>query len=76
MTGGRPAGFAHWLSLAAAPVFACMALATAVLAPRDMACSSMAGASPLGGMATMYLLMTAFHATPWLRLCSRRRRAA
>jgi hypothetical protein len=30
-------------------------------------CSAHAG-SPLNGMATMYLLMSAFHAAPWLRL--------
>jgi hypothetical protein len=30
----------------------------------------------LGGMAPMYLLMSAFHSTPWLTLISRRRRDA
>jgi hypothetical protein len=33
----------------------------------------MAGASPLGGMVPMYLLMSAFHLAPWLKLISRRR---
>ena len=31
-------------------------------------------APPLSGMAPMYLLMSAFHASPWLELISRRRR--
>ena len=33
--------------------------------------------SPLSGMATMYLLMSAFHAAPWLKLIrGRARRSA
>jgi hypothetical protein len=42
----------------------------------DMLCAAAHDASPLGGMAPMYLLMSAFHATPWLRLVSGRRRGA
>ncbi len=61
---------ARWLSLAASPTFAIMALLTAGDARADMLCSA-GGASPLGGMATMYLLMAAFHAGPWLRLMAR-----
>ena len=60
---------ADWLSLAAAPTFATMALLTALSgagAP-DMLCSAM-HASPLGGMVPMYFLMSAFHLAPWLRL--------
>jgi hypothetical protein len=41
-----------------------------------MLCSTAQDASPLGGMAPMYLLMSAFHSTPWLTLISRRRRDA
>ena len=62
-------GAADWLCLAAAPTFAVMALLTAVFsggAP-DMLCSAQ-GASPLGGMTAMYLLMSAFHSAPWLKL--------
>jgi hypothetical protein len=62
-----------WLSLAAAPTFAIMALLTATLgrgAP-DILCSAMHHASPLGGMVPMYLLMSAFHSRPWLKLVSR-----
>jgi len=68
-------GAAGWLSLAAAPSFAIMALLTAILDSRtpDMLCSAMQG-SPLSGMVPMYLLMSAFHSAPWLKLiCSRRR---
>jgi hypothetical protein len=58
-----------WLSLAAAPTFAIMALLTGVLGgPSDMLCAMMQGTSPLSGMTLMYLLMSAFHAGPWLRL--------
>ena len=59
---------ADWLSLAAAPTFAAMALVTAVGGggPLDAIC----GSSPLGGMVPMYLLMSAFHTAPWLRLFS------
>lgn len=68
-------GAADWLGLAAAPAFAAMALLTGVLGsgPADM---PMHDASPLGGMVLMYLLMSAFHLAPWLRLISRRRGVA
>lgn len=58
---------ADWLALAAAPTFAIMALLTGVLGPADVLCST-AHRSPLDGMVTMYLLMSAFHAGPWLKL--------
>ena len=64
---------ADFLSLAAAPTFAIMALLTCVFgggAP-DMFCSA-AHAFPLGGMAPMYLLMSSFHLAPWLRLIATR----
>ena len=56
-------------ALAASPTFAIMALLTAILggSPAEMLCSA-ANASPLSGMVTMYLLMSAFHAAPWLKL--------
>jgi hypothetical protein len=68
-------GAADWLSMAAAPTFAFMALLTAVPygASLDMLCSTAAGASPFSGMVLMYLLMSVFHLAPWLRLISRRR---
>jgi hypothetical protein len=68
-------GAADWLCLAAAPTFAIMALLTGVLGGGQMAmmCSTAPDASPLSGMAAMYLLMSAFHSAPWLRLIFRRR---
>ena len=62
------------LHLAAAPTFALMALLTSVPGggATDALCST-ANASPLGGMVPMYLLMSAFHSTPWLKLMSRGR---
>jgi hypothetical protein len=70
-------GAADFLHLAAAPTFAVMALLTCVLGggPADALCS-IAGASPLSGMVPMYLLMSAFHLTPWLKLMARRRSGA
>jgi hypothetical protein len=69
-------GPADWLSLAAAPTFAMMALVTSVADTGipSMLCGSAVDASPLSGMALMYLLMTAFHLAPWLKLISSRRR--
>jgi hypothetical protein len=66
-------GAADWLSLAAAPTFAAMALLTGALGSPDMLCSSMLGASPLSGMVPMYVLMSAFHSAPWLKLILGRR---
>ena len=70
-------GAADWLRLAAAPTFAIMALLVGLLGdgPSAILCSAMPHASPLGGMAPMYLLMSAFHSAPWLRLIAGGRRA-
>jgi hypothetical protein len=67
-------GVANWLCLAAAPTFAIMALLTAFpgAGPPDMLCAVAQPASPLSGMAAMYLLMSAFHSAPWLKLISNR----
>jgi hypothetical protein len=74
-TGGGNAaalGAADWLCLAAAPTFAIMALLAGVLGggPPDMLCSAAQDASPLSGMVPMYVLMSAFHSAPWLKLIS------
>lgn len=63
---------ADGLVLAASPTFAIMALLTGVLGtgPADVLCAAAHG-SPLSGMTTMYLLMSAFHAGPWLKLMRR-----
>jgi hypothetical protein len=62
---------AAWLSLAAAPTFAIMGLATVVLDERAPAILCVHDASPLGGMAPMYWLMAVFHAAPWLKFIFR-----
>ena len=69
-------GAAHWLYLAAAPTFALMALLTGVLGggPADPLCSAAQDALPLSGMIPMYVLMSVFHAAPWLRPLSSRLR--
>ncbi|HEX7760033.1 MAG TPA: hypothetical protein VF459_11045 [Caulobacteraceae bacterium] len=65
---------AEWLGLAAAPTFAIMALLTGAFGGGKMA--TICGvASPLGGMVPMYLLMSAFHTAPWLKLIFTRRSA-
>lgn len=75
-TGGIPVqnkanlGMADWLCLAAAPTFALMALLSCFEnSGASMLCM---GGSPLTGMAAMYLLMSAFHLAPWLRVISGR----
>jgi hypothetical protein len=61
------------LCLAAAPTFAIMALLTGI---QDgdipgILCSAAHDTSPLTGMVPMYLLMSVFHSTPWLRLITK-----
>src|ERR1700681_3789586 len=68
-------GAAGWLSLAAAPTFAIMALLTGALgggAP-DTRGPRAPEASRLSALVPMYSLRRAFHSRPWLKLlCSRR----
>lgn len=67
-------GAADWICLAAAPTFAIMALLTSIpgVGGGDMVCPTMQAVSPLNGMAWMYMLMAAFHSTPWLKLIAGR----
>ncbi len=73
-SNGREASPDRWLSLAAAPTFAVMALLESIHGGSmpDMLCSAAQDASPMTGMVPMYLLMSAFHLAPWLRLLSLR----
>ena len=77
---GNVRGAVSWLSLAAAPSFALMALVTGLAPPAPMMnCSAMSDVAPsgilsLGGMVPMYLLMSLFHAVPWIRLLKAIRR--
>jgi hypothetical protein len=77
---GHAAGLraADWLGLAAAPTFAIMALLTGVLGSgqTDVLCAAAEHTSPLSGMIPMYLLMSAFHVPPWLKLIASRRNGA
>jgi hypothetical protein len=69
LAASRPA---EWLSFAATPTFALMAVLAG--APPDgghqMSCSA-AAMTPLGGMPAMYVLMSVFHVSPWLKVISR-----
>jgi hypothetical protein len=61
------------LGLAASPTFAVMALASGLSGGHGAEMmGGAAHASPLDGMTVMYLLMSVFHAGPWLE--QRRRR--
>src|SRR5215471_8662375 len=64
----EPFRVADWLSLAAAPTFALMAVVTSIFdsGAHQMACSATMHVSPLTGMVPMYVLMSGFHFTPWL----------
>lgn len=66
-----------WLCLAAAPTFAIMALVTGIHGGNmpAMLCPPPGNELPLSGMCLMYVLMSAFHMGPWLKLISRRRSA-
>jgi hypothetical protein len=66
---------ADWLGLAAAPAFATMALTTAALGGgAEPMCSAPGHGVLMSGMVPMYLLMSAVHVGPWLRLISGQRR--
>jgi hypothetical protein len=61
---------ADWICLAAMPTFAIMGLVTGILGSGmpDGLCAATGHSFPLDGMVPMYLLMGAFHSTPWLKL--------
>jgi hypothetical protein len=57
----------RWLGLAATPTFAIMAVLTAAgeVSAAGSLCSG--GLGPIRGMVPMYVLMSVFHAAPWLK---------
>lgn len=64
-----PRAAAVWLTLAASPTFALMACISGNDIEAMMG-SSAHGVLPLGGMAWMYVLMSLFHVSPWLKVLS------
>ncbi|GAB3684362.1 hypothetical protein [Salinisphaera aquimarina] len=68
----RRYGAADWLGLAASPSFALMAWIAGTGAPGTALCSAAPAGLSIGGMAWMYLLMSVFHMSPWLRIASDR----
>jgi len=71
-TAWQALGAAGWLALAASPTFALMARIAANDAPPIALCSAGSSILPIDGMTTMYLLMSLFHLSPWLKLASGR----
>ena len=69
----KPDGVAARLGLAAAPTFAVMAGISAVSAQGVAMCSAASPLAPVNEMVLMYLLMSLFHLSPWLKLLSHRR---
>ena len=60
---------ADWLGLAAAPAFLAMALMTLCLGGgAEPLCLASGHGALMSGMVPMYLLMSAVHMGPWLRL--------
>lgn len=74
--GSASLGAGDWLTFAAAPTFAAMAVLEPASGGSDRLCMAAQDASPLSGMVLMYLLMSALHSAPWLKLIARRREAA
>ena len=67
---GAALGIARWLCLAASPTFALMAWIAAHDAPPMALCFSGSSILPVGGMSAMYLLMSLFHLSSWLKFSS------
>lgn len=67
---------ARFLPFATAPVFALMALTTALFntGQANAICLAPGSSTPINDMVVMYMLMAGFHLSPWLRLVARRTR--
>ncbi|MBE1208342.1 hypothetical protein [Aminobacter carboxidus] len=65
---------ADWLGLAVAPTCALMASISAVGSPAMTMCSAASAFAPINDMALMYVLMSLFHLSPWMKLLSARSR--
>jgi len=63
---------AAWLGILATPTFAALAVLTHVGNGSAMHTVCDADAPPMAGMDAMYLLMSVFHSTPWLKLVAKR----
>lgn len=59
-----------WLALAAAPILALMGAIAAISSPGMTICTAASPLAPINDMALMYLLMSVFHLSPWLKLFS------
>jgi hypothetical protein len=68
----QPCNAAGLLALAASPTFMLMAWIAAGGTPAIPLCSMAPGILPINGMTAMYLLMSLFHLSPWLKLISGR----
>ncbi len=66
---GQPRDVADWLGLVASPTFVLMAWVSGNDA-EVMVSSSAHGVLPIDGMVWMYLLMSLFHVSPWLKVVS------
>lgn len=66
----------RWLPLAATPTFALMAVLTAILGNdvQSVICLGNSAGSLTHNMGIMYLLMSVFHVTPWIRWATDYRR--
>jgi hypothetical protein len=73
-SGDTLSRLASSLGLAGAPTFALMALWSAFFSSRpDMLCVATEDFAPMSEMTVMYLLMSAFHSSHWLKLIASRR---
>jgi hypothetical protein len=70
-TAWRARDVTGWLALAASPTFALMASTAAHNHHSISLCSPGQSILPIDGMAAMYVLMSLFHLSPWLKLTSR-----